>query len=484
MPYDRRSPVRRLVILFLAVLVAAVLGAPAAIAQGGGQGEPTLDQASGGGAPKRTADYRQTLRDAVADIQAYWADEFPQLYGERYAPIPKARIIAAHPGVKLPPCQGKRLTYHDAQDNAFYCYRSNFIAYDDVGLFPGLNRDFGRMAVALVLAHEWGHAIEDRAGNAGQDTILKELQADCFAGAWLARVANGESEKIELEGGNLDSALAAMLNFRDPVGTAADEQDAHGSGFDRASSFQTGFDGGAEACVPFYDTRPIIFEVPFTDEQDALRGGNMPAEDVIPTSVDLLNDFYRQVEPAYVLKEVADIYAFDPSSKKTLPTCGGTRQSAETVRNRVFYCIDDGNFGFDEPYLQHVYEDIGDFGVTTLLANPFATYVQTLQDFPGVNDNADNAVLGADCYTGGFAAAMFNGALLLDDKTGESTVTLSPGDLDETIAAYADYSQARGVQGLDVTFARLRAFRDGFFNGYETCSSYADTGSVLDQPSG
>lgn len=478
---------RRLAIVLLAVLGATLLTVPTALAQqdNGGTGDPTLDERSGGGdrTPKRTADYRETLSDAIADIQVYWADEFPNLYGRRYQPIPESRIIAAQPGVRLPKCQGITLTYDDAQDNAFYCYRSNFIAYDDVGLFPRLNRDFGRMAVALVLAHEWGHAIEDRAGNAGQPTILKELQADCFAGAWLARVANGDAEKIKLEGGNLDAALAAMLNFRDPVGTAADEEGAHGSGFDRANAFQVGFDGGAEACEPFYDEPPQIVEIPFTTEQDAASGGNLPAEDVIPASVDLLNDFYIQVEPAYAPKSLDDIYSFDASDRSTLPVCGGTKQDAKTVDNRLFYCIDDGNFGFDEPYVQHVYDDIGDFGVTTLLANPFATYVQTLQDFPGVNDNTDNAVLGADCYTGGFAAAMFNGVLLVDPTTSEPAYTLSPGDLDETVQAFIDYSAARGLsKDLDVTFTRLRAFRDGFFNGYQTCSNYANPNLGL--PSG
>jgi predicted metalloprotease len=476
--------VRRLAILLLAALGATALLAPTAIAQrdSGGEGDPTLDAPSGGGdaTPKRTDDYRETLKDAIADIQLYWTDEFPAIYGSDYQPIPKTRIIAAHPGVKLPKCQGTTLTYSDAQDNAFYCYRSNFIAYDDVGLFPRLNRDFGRMAVALVLAHEWGHAIEDRAGNAQQPTILKELQADCFAGSWLARIANGDGERLQLEGGNLDAALAAMLNFRDPVGTAADEEGAHGSGFDRTSAFQDGFDNGAEACVPYYDTPPIIVEIPFTDEQDAASGGNLPAEDVIPASLQLLNDFYSQVEPQYIAKTLDDIYSYDAGDKSTLPTCGGTKQDAATVDNRVFYCIDDGNFGFDEPYLQHVYEDIGDFGAMTLFANPFATYVQTIQSFPGVDTNEDNAVLGADCYTGGFAAAIYRGVLLPDATTGEPTYTLSPGDLDETIAAYADYSQARGLsKDLDVTFLRLRAFRDGFLNGYVTCSNYASSSESL-----
>jgi hypothetical protein len=62
--------------------------------------------------------------------------------------------------------------------------------------------------------------------------------------------------------------------------------------------------------------------------------------------------------------------------------------------------------------------------------------------------------------------------LLVDETTGDPGVTLSPGDLDEAIIAYIDYSAARGVKDLDVTFVRLRAFREGFLEGYQACSKY------------
>jgi predicted metalloprotease len=472
--------VRRFAILLVIALGAAALTVPSALAgEGSGGGdEPTLDQRSGGGAaPKKTADYRETLTAAIDDIQRYWSEAFPELYGAAYQPIPKDRIIAARPGIKLPRCQGATLTYDDAKDNAFYCYRSNFIAYDDVGLFPRLNRDFGRMAVALVLAHEWGHAVQDRASNARQPTILKELQADCFAGGWLAHIANGGSASVKLEGGSLDSALAAMLNFRDPVGTAADEQGAHGSGFDRTSAFEDGFESGSVACAPYFDSPPPIVEIPFSNEQEAASGGNLPADEVIPVAVKLLNSFYAQVEPSYLPKTLGEIHLYDSRDSKHLPTCGGDTLDQAVVKNRVFYCLSDGSFGFDEPYLQHVYDDIGDFGVVTLVANPFATYVQSLEQFPGVATNADNAVYGADCYTGSFASALYQGELLVNPRTRRPRYLLSPGDLDESIAAYADYSLARGVEtNLDVTFKRLLAFRLGFFYGIRSCAQYAASG--------
>jgi hypothetical protein len=91
-----------------------------------------------------------------------------------------------------------------------------------------------------------------------------------------------------------------------------------------------------------------------------------------------------------------------------------------------------------------------------------------------VQYNTDNAVLGADCYTGGFTSALFRDLLLVDPATGKPAYTLSPGDLDETVSAFIDYNNARGVESnLDAAFLRLDAFRGGFFNGYQSCASFA-----------
>jgi predicted metalloprotease len=406
------------------------------------------------------AAYHQAIHDAVTAIQAYWRREFPDLYGDRYVPLPPAHVYAAAPGVSLPRCQGHKLTYHDASDNAFYCFDDNFVVYDDAKLFPQLYRDYGGFAVALVLAHEWGHAIQDRAGNDNEPTIDQELQADCFAGAWT-KGQSAQATSPKLRPGDLEASLAAMLSFRDAPGTAADDQGAHGSAFDRVNAFQDGFESGAERCAQYFDDPPLVVEIPFSSDQEEASGGNVSAADVIPLTVDLLNDFYSRVEPRYVPIDMDSVGSFDSSDRSTIPKCGGSTLSVKQVQNRVFYCLDDEYVAFDEPYLQHIYDDIGDFGVTALLANPFATRVQTIQGEPGVADNDLAIVFQADCYTGGFAAAFFNGVL---------PGNLSPGDLDEMVAALLEYSRARGVSAkVPITFLRLGYVRRGFFQGYQSC---------------
>jgi predicted metalloprotease len=412
-----------------------------------------------------TASYQKVLTAAITELQTYWAKEFPALYGSRYESIPTARIVAARPGVKIPPCQGHRTAYADVKGNAFYCMKSNFIAYDDVALMPHLAKTFGTFSVALVLAHEWGHAIQDRAGNAGQQTVYLEQQADCFAGAFLDHTAQG-GNALQLKPGDLEASLGAMLLLRDAPGQSAADPSAHGSAFDRIGAFQDGFESGAEKCATYFENPPVLVEVPFSNAADAKSGGQTAAKDVIPLTVNLLNEFYSQVEPNYVPLSTSDFTSFDSSKPRTIPKCGGTALTRKEVENRVFYCIDDGYIGFDEPFLQQVYDQIGDFGVASLIANAWATHVQTIQQIPGVGDNGLEVVFQADCYSGGWTAALFNGQL--------SGGSLSPGDLDEFVQAFLVYSRARGVtSNVPITFIRVAFFRAGFLQGYNACN-YAD----------
>jgi hypothetical protein len=252
-----------------------------------------------------------------------------------------------------------------------------------------------------------------------------------------------------------------MLHIRDAPGESSDDPNAHGSAFDRISAFQDGFESGPTRCAQYFDTPPLLVELPFSSEEDELSQGDVAGEDVIPLAVDLLNDFYSQVEPNYQPLSTRDIQAFDSSKRSSIPECGGTLTRKE-VENRVFYCLNDGYIAFDEPFLQSVYDEIGDFGVASLIANPWATYVQTIQQIPGVEDNTLTAVFQSDCYTGGWSAALFNGVL--------EGGNLSPGDLDEFVQAFLVYSRARGIEAsVPITFLRVAFFRQGFLQGYNSC---------------
>src|SRR5262249_28255100 len=150
----------------------------------------------------------------------------------------------------------------------------DFVAWDTQQLFPKLTQQFGAFAPALVLAHEWGHAIQARVGFDSSETVYLEQQADCFAGAWAGHVASGDSS-LSVSAGDLDRALAGMLQLSDPVGVDSSQDGAHGNGFDRVSAFQDGVEGGASACAAYANNPPTLTESGFTSEADYASGGDM-----------------------------------------------------------------------------------------------------------------------------------------------------------------------------------------------------------------
>lgn len=400
-------------------------------------------------------------------IQRYWDRTYPEIYDGAYEPIPEGRLYAAGASeVTVPPCQGRVIGEAAWKDNAFYCFRDDFVAYDarQNGLIERMHLSFGLPAVGAIFAHEWGHAIQDRAGNINVPAIYAELQADCFAGAWVGHVAAGGAPSVELRPGELDQVLGAVLSFRDVPGSRPGAADAHGSGFDRVAAFQEGYDDGASACVGYFDEPPFITEVPFT-RAEARTQGDLMAPKVLPASVELLNDFFSRVErQTYEPIAVAKVFSFDPSKPPNeFPDCGATTLVADQLEGTVFFCDQDEYVVVDVDYLQRIYEEVGDFGVTTLLAVPWGAYVQRLK---GIEAGSDAAARAADCYAGGFAYGMVTGKLRSPTLRGR--VSLSAGDLDEAIAAFVDADQRAGGGG-DVVFARVNAFRGGFFDGYRSC---------------
>ena len=142
----------------------------------------------------------------------------------------------------------------------------DFIAYDDAELFPGLYTKFGPFVIGVVLAHEWGHAIEVRGGVSDSvAAVTLENQADCFSGAWTRWIADGNASALTINGTDLDGALGGLLFFRDQPGTTSADEQAHGSGFDRVRAFQEGFEQGASHSAGYETDPPQPLDLQFRD---------------------------------------------------------------------------------------------------------------------------------------------------------------------------------------------------------------------------
>lgn len=203
---------------------------------------------AGGGGPIETderqsfdyPEYQETLETSLGLLEEYWTETLPSL-GARYS-SPAGYYYYRSDEETGPDCGGQPAPPR----NAFYCPRGDFIAWDESGLMIPFYVSGGDFAAAFVLAHEFGHAMQVRLPEQEQVGVLRELQADCFAGSWSRWVA----ERGLLEAGDLDEATLAVFSARDMPGTEWTDPRAHGSGFERTRAFGDGYELGAASCYP------------------------------------------------------------------------------------------------------------------------------------------------------------------------------------------------------------------------------------------
>jgi predicted metalloprotease len=233
---------------------------------GGGDLGTLMDQGIGGGALERDstvlAEECQTGADAnerddcrvvgyVSSIQAWWTKAFDDA-GRRYAPA-KTRFYT---GAVDTACGTA-----GSEVGPFYCPADRYI-YIDLGFFDVLSSRYGAtggpMAQAYIIAHEYGHHVQNLLGllqgasgaaGATSQAVRTELQADCFAGVWAGNaVETGFLQPItDAQIADALDAAAAVGDDRlqaEFQGRVTPESWTHGSSAQRQEWFITGYRAG------------------------------------------------------------------------------------------------------------------------------------------------------------------------------------------------------------------------------------------------
>ena len=419
--------------------------------------------------------YDGFLTAALSDIESFWQEQFPTLYSSDFAPL-SGHIYAAYPqrSETIPGCGEPETRYADVEGNAFYCVDGDFMVYDDADLMPQLVRQLGQSAVAIVLAHEFGHAVQFRANEFNQPTILKEQQADCFAGAWVAHLARGENDLISLSDEDIANGLIAMIQVRDPVELGGQiDQNSHGTGFDRVGAFQDGFLGGPERCKTFFteDRESQLINIPFNVND--VNNGNLPLIDPDPDPTDgpadvvtlLPEDLNRywtaQLANQNLTLTPPTVTLF--SGEGDLPTCDGV-DSSFFVKN-IEYCTASNTIFVDQAFAEQSIADplLGDMSVGYLIAHGYSENVQAL--LGSKLTDAPRQLLD-DCLTG---------AWIRDDlppQPDDRPLFLSAGDLDEAIVTAISRGDATSDTNVNGSaFDKVDAFRSGVLGGIPACQS-------------
>jgi hypothetical protein len=174
-------------------------------------------------------------RTAVRIVNSFWRQWFAD-HGRRYVP---PQVEGGYIGTRGPTCAGEP----SVPGNAYYCPSGNFLAWDENLMRAGYTQ-IGDAWVYLVIAHEWGHAIQAQLPNRLVSQAL-ELQADCLAGAALQGAA--DEGLVRIEPGDDQEIARTLAAVADDYPWT--DQSSHGDAQQRTSAFQQGVSDGVDSCL-------------------------------------------------------------------------------------------------------------------------------------------------------------------------------------------------------------------------------------------
>ncbi len=259
-------------IILLVVIVLLSGGLPG----GGGSDQPAARNTAAGNLDscKKGSDLQQNSDCRFVfyqnSIQSFWASELARR-GKKYTPAPM-RVFSGSVNTGCGPAT--------SAVGPFYCPPDHRV-YLDLGFFQTLQTDLGArggdFAEAYVIAHEYGHHIQNLYGILGRiksrngptsDSVRSELQADCLAGIWTNHATttpgkNGQPLITDLSEDDIARGLDAAASVGDDriqqktQGQVSPESFSHGTAAQRMRWFKTGMDSGDMTACDTWSANPL-----------------------------------------------------------------------------------------------------------------------------------------------------------------------------------------------------------------------------------
>jgi predicted metalloprotease len=426
-------------------------------------------------------------KNAISDVTAFWKQEYPTVaHGAALPPLKGAlysidglQVLKTH---ALPSyATGNACLRRDhlfIVDNAAYCQLDDSILWDrgPQHILPLLASRYGAAITALVFAHEFGHAIQQRLHVPDSTpTIDAESQADCASGAFIAAAMKGQAPHFHLTPGQVDRALDGFLQIRDS--TPESPQDiSHGDGFDRLSALQQGITRGVAYCfAPGYLKNRNFTERGYTDS-DLFTGGNEPLSAELTPAGGLTDDLNRFWKGEGTVVH----HTFSPMKiiEAEHPACGA--RSAQTdfgycpatnavyyssdFAHRAYYSLTALNINRSTGNVELVRDQPADFALGMMFSIAWGMAARH-EFFNGSTDDRAG-LLAAICYAGAYAEDVN-----LPNADVQHPFVLSPPDMDEATSAVlslVDLPQAFGAR--DTTgLQRVSSFVTGYNQGLSSC---------------
>ena len=204
-------------------------------------------------------------------MQDFWSRAYPDQTGKPYQPIKTVRFQSSTASACGQASEGM---------GPFYCPNDKRVYLDtdffDDMLTGQLGAKGGPFSIGYVIAHEYGHHVQDQLGvlrqvrtqrGAKSDAVRLELMADCLAGVWAksaqeTRDQDGQPIFAELNRDDVVRAVDAAQAVGDDriqkrsSGRVDTDSFTHGTSAQRVRWFETGMrEGTIRGCDTFSASR-------------------------------------------------------------------------------------------------------------------------------------------------------------------------------------------------------------------------------------